>query len=91
MFSYVTGYNFTITKGTDDVAGEPGVVGNILLQEPGSTVKHVDWVWPECLVGDGGKDGGSQDMSGRNNSGRGPYNVSYSFPNGTLLPLISFD
>jgi hypothetical protein len=29
-------------------------LGNILKQEPGSTVKHVNWIWPDCLVGGGG-------------------------------------
>lgn len=40
----------------------------IMLQEPGSTVKHVNWVWPDCLVGNGG---GGDD--------RGPYNVRTPF------------
>jgi hypothetical protein len=35
--------------------------------EPSSTVKHVNWIWPECLVGD---DSGSKD------SARGTYNIS---------------
>ncbi|KAK5368413.1 hypothetical protein LTS03_007884 [Exophiala xenobiotica] len=25
----------------------------IMDQEPGSTVKHVNWAWPDCLVGNG--------------------------------------
>ncbi|KAK5033444.1 hypothetical protein LTS07_003747 [Exophiala sideris] len=37
----------------------------IMLQESGSTVKHVKWAWPDCLVGDGA--GGSE---------RGLYNIS---------------
>jgi hypothetical protein len=38
-----------------------------MVQEPSSTVKHVNWYWPDCLVGDGtGTD---------NTSARGVYNV----------------
>jgi hypothetical protein len=39
----------------------------IMVQEPGSTVKHVNWAWPDCLVGikDDDRD-------------RGSYNVRYS-------------
>lgn len=33
--------------------------------EPSSTVKHIDWPWPECLVGEGS--GGAA---------RGKYNIS---------------
>jgi hypothetical protein len=36
-----------------------------MAQEPSSTVKHVNWIWPDCLVGDG--------TTG--NSDRGAYNV----------------
>ncbi|KIW23535.1 uncharacterized protein PV07_11726 [Cladophialophora immunda] len=43
--------------------------GEIMAQESGSTVKHVNWAWPDCLVGDGGQDSGSS-------SDRGSYNVS---------------
>ena len=39
-----------------------------MLQEPGSTVKHVNWYWPDCLVGDGQP----KDI----NDVRGVYNVS---------------
>lgn len=61
---------------------------SIMLQESGSTVKHVNWVWPSCLVGNGGANnddcaaGGNLDdcLSG---VARGPYNVSL------LLPLYS--
>jgi hypothetical protein len=62
LYSYKTGNNFTVTNGTE---GENGAsLGDIMRQEEGSTVKHVNWVWPDCLVGDG-------------NSGddRGAYNV----------------
>jgi hypothetical protein len=37
-----------------------------MLSEPGSTVKHVKWTWPDCLVGDGQPTGDSD---------RGVYNV----------------
>lgn len=64
LSSYATGKNFTISNGTA-TAGNASL-GEIMLQEPGSTVKHVDWVWPDCLVGDGDKKDGSA---------RGVYNV----------------
>ncbi|EXJ86307.1 hypothetical protein A1O3_03258 [Capronia epimyces CBS 606.96] len=41
----------------------------IMAQESGSTVKHVNWAWPDCLVGDG-------QASSANSSARGAYNVS---------------
>lgn len=41
-----------------------------MLSEPGSTVKHVKWVWPDCLVGDGSQ------KQGLGNTDRGVYNVS---------------
>lgn len=57
------GKNFTISNGTNNMAP----LTNILEQEEGSTVKHVNFEWPLCLVGDG-----------RNAQGtaRGSYNVS---------------
>jgi hypothetical protein len=24
-----------------------------MAQEPSSTVKHINWIWPDCLVGNG--------------------------------------
>ena len=39
-----------------------------MLQEPGSTVKHVKWLWPDCLVGDG--------QPKTPDSDRGAYNIS---------------
>ncbi|KAF9894094.1 hypothetical protein FE257_009067 [Aspergillus nanangensis] len=57
--------NFTISNGTS--SDSDAYVGPILGLEPSSTVKHVDWTWPECFVGDG--DGGS-------GSARGDYNIS---------------
>ncbi|KAI0102218.1 hypothetical protein GGR51DRAFT_528156 [Nemania sp. FL0031] len=66
MYSYDTGRNFTITNGT---AGENNAsLGDIMLSEPGSTVKHVKWVWPDCLIGDGKPDSSDSD--------RGAYNIS---------------
>ena len=53
----------------------------VMLQESGSTVKHVNWVWPGCLVGDGkDNDGncGNSRGSAQNcldGNARGPYNV----------------
>lgn len=40
LYSYDTNRNLTIRNDT-----------TVLDQEPGSTVKHVNWVWPDCLVG----------------------------------------
>lgn len=65
LSSYTTGKNFTISNGTAS-AGNASL-GEIMEQEPGSTVKHVNWVWPDCLVGDGSPSG---------NSSRGLYNIS---------------
>lgn len=66
LYSYDTGKNFTITNGTAG-AGNASL-GDIMFQEPGSTVKHVKWVWPDCLVGDGQPNGVG--------SARGFYNIS---------------
>ncbi|TVY22948.1 hypothetical protein LHYA1_G008176 [Lachnellula hyalina] len=66
LSSYTTGKNFTISNGTAG-AGNASL-GAIMQQEPGSTVKHVNWVWPDCLVGDGDPTG--------SNSSRGVYNIS---------------
>ncbi|KAG2416188.1 hypothetical protein HFD88_007381 [Aspergillus terreus] len=57
--------NFTISNGTSP--DSHAYVGPVLDLEPSSTVKHVDWTWPACLVGEG--DGGS-------GSARGDYNIS---------------
>ncbi|KAJ1331522.1 hypothetical protein MN608_04981 [Microdochium nivale] len=64
--SYVTGRNLTVTNGTASV--DNSSLGDIMLSEPGSTVKHVKWIWPECLVGDG--------QPGSPDSDRGQYNIS---------------
>ena len=66
LYSYDTGRNFTISNGT--ATAHNASIGNILAQEPGSTVKHVNWVWPDCLVGNGAPGGSHSD--------RGAYNIS---------------
>ncbi|KAJ8110105.1 hypothetical protein OPT61_g6969 [Boeremia exigua] len=47
--------NLTISNGTTNTPP----MANILEQEEGSTVKHVNFEWPLCLVGDGGDAKGS--------------------------------
>ncbi|KIY03588.1 uncharacterized protein Z520_00279 [Fonsecaea multimorphosa CBS 102226] len=66
LFSYVTGLNLTISNGT---SFQNAGCAEIMAQESGSTVKHVNWAWPDCLVGNGDDDSGSS-------SDRGSYNVS---------------
>ncbi len=48
--------------------------------EPGSTVKHVKWVWPDCLVGDGGQG------KARKDTDRGVYNMRLS-PSSCFLSI----
>ncbi|KAF2836436.1 hypothetical protein M501DRAFT_939468 [Patellaria atrata CBS 101060] len=64
LTSYDTNKNFTISNGT--TRAPP--LAPILNQEPGSTVKHVNWAWPGCLVGDGQRAGPD--------SARGQYNIT---------------
>lgn len=66
LYSYDTGRNFTITNGT--ASANNASLGDIMFQEPGSTVKHVKWMWPDCLVGDG--------QPTTLDSARGVYNIS---------------
>ncbi|KAI1434575.1 hypothetical protein GGR50DRAFT_391448 [Xylaria sp. CBS 124048] len=66
LSSYETGRNFTITNGT--ASANNATLGDIMLSEPGSTVKHVTWTWPDCLIGDG--------KPTSSHSDRGNYNVS---------------
>ncbi|CAG8089490.1 unnamed protein product [Penicillium nalgiovense] len=66
LFLTSDSHNFTISNGTKP-ASNTSYVGPVLDLEPSSTVKHVNWIWPECLVGD---DSGSKD------SARGTYNIS---------------
>lgn len=67
MSSYATGRNFTITNGTASGTFNASL-GDILQSERGSTVKHVKWRWPDCLVGDG--------QPREAGSARGAYNIS---------------
>lgn len=53
LTSYTTGLNLTVTNATWPPTNGSGSTANIMFQEPGSTVKHVNWMWPECLVGNG--------------------------------------
>ncbi|WYZ34705.1 hypothetical protein EsH8_I_000981 [Colletotrichum jinshuiense] len=66
LSSYTTGRNFTITNGT--ATANNASLGDIMFQEPGSTVKHVNWIWPDCLVGNGQPSSTASD--------RGAYNIS---------------
>jgi hypothetical protein len=68
--------NGTMSNGEKDAGCQ-----QIMLQESGSTVKHVNWVWPECLVGNDGADNGDCAAGGDlteclNGVARGAYNVS---------------
>ncbi|KAJ5360302.1 Mannosyltransferase 1 CMT1 [Penicillium concentricum] len=66
LFLTSESHNFTISNGTKP-ASNTSYVGPVLDLEPSSTVKHVNWIWPECLVGDG---------SDSEDSARGAYNIS---------------
>ncbi|KAK4193329.1 hypothetical protein QBC35DRAFT_102912 [Podospora australis] len=66
LYSYETGRNFTISNGTESAT--IASLGDIMTSEPGSTVKHVKWTWPDCLVGDG--------QPSEIDSARGVYNIS---------------
>jgi hypothetical protein len=64
-----------------------------MLQESGSTVKHVNWVWPDCLVGDGGANNGNcgngkgSIQNCLEGTARGPYNVRlHPLSNNYLMP-----
>lgn len=70
LYSYDTGRNFTISNGT--ATSNNASLGEIMTQESGSTVKHINWVWPDCLAGDGQPQGSDSD--------RGTYNVRAPFP-----------
>lgn len=52
----------------------------VMLQESGSTVKHINWVWPDCLIGVAGINSGNCNGQGSvlsclEGTARGPYNV----------------
>lgn len=66
LSSYDTNHNFTISNGT--ASADAAALGRILSQEQSSTVKHVNWVWPDCLVGSG--------QPAALDSARGVYNIS---------------
>ncbi|POS68841.1 hypothetical protein DHEL01_v212766 [Diaporthe helianthi] len=66
LSSYSTGRNLTVSNGT--VSSNNASLGDIMSQEPGSTVKHVRWTWPACLAGDGEPTASDSD--------RGNYNIS---------------
>jgi hypothetical protein len=80
LTSYDLGHNFTISNATSSSGSLPFL--NILQQEPGSTVKHVNWVYPlvssvppcqthltaQCLVSSTGSQTGP--------NARGVYNIS---------------
>jgi hypothetical protein len=67
LSSYTTGKNFTISNGT--ATANNASLGEIMEQESSSTVKHVNWFWPDCLVGNG--------PPSSDNSSRGLYNVGF--------------
>lgn len=71
LYSYDTGRNLTVTNGT--ASANNASLGDIMQQEPGSTVKHINWVWPSCLVGDG-------QPADDDDSDRGQYNVIHHVP-----------
>lgn len=70
LYSYDASRNFTVSNGTASAANAS--LGPVLDQEAGSTVKHVRWVWPDCLVGDGQPTTADSD--------RGAYNVRVVVP-----------
>lgn len=74
LYSYTTGRNFTLAHPDED--DDSDALGDIMAQEDGSTVKHLNWVWPDCLVGDGEPSDSDSD--------RGIYNVR-------LLPASTAD
>ncbi|KAL4816685.1 hypothetical protein BDW67DRAFT_184513 [Aspergillus spinulosporus] len=65
--------NLTISNGTNPSDSESGYVGPVLDLEPGSTVKHVNWVWPKCFVGSGD---GNGDKDGDDGDWRGEWNIT---------------
>lgn len=63
LTSTITRKNFTISNVTTSTPP----LADILNQESGQTVKHINFEWPDCLVGDN-KDEGA--------TARGDYNIS---------------
>ncbi|OJJ48231.1 hypothetical protein ASPZODRAFT_62128 [Penicilliopsis zonata CBS 506.65] len=68
LTSYEKSLNFTISNGTEPAHNSTAYVGPVLTLEPSSTVKHVNWIWPACLVGNGDSSSSSSD--------RGTYNIT---------------
>ncbi|KAF1937865.1 hypothetical protein EJ02DRAFT_355839 [Clathrospora elynae] len=64
LTSTVMQKNFTISNITTSTPP----FADIMDQESGQTVKHINFEWPECLVGDGKDDEGA--------TARGDYNIS---------------
>ncbi|KAF1838392.1 hypothetical protein BDW02DRAFT_644612 [Decorospora gaudefroyi] len=56
--------NFTISNITTSTPP----FADIMVQESGSTVKHINFEWPQCLAGDGNDQDGT--------TARGDYNIS---------------
>ncbi|KAF2876700.1 hypothetical protein BDV95DRAFT_536524 [Massariosphaeria phaeospora] len=56
--------NFTISNITTDTPP----LADIMNQEPGQTVKHINFEWPDCLVGDG--------QDNIEDTARGDYNIT---------------
>jgi hypothetical protein len=71
LYSYDTGRNFTVVDGTWGTDVAP--LGTVMMQEPRSTVKHINWVWPSCLEGNG--------QPRTLDSDRGTYNVNLAGSN----------
>ncbi|KAL9109337.1 MAG: hypothetical protein Q9227_005967 [Pyrenula ochraceoflavens] len=83
LTSFTTLFNLTISNGTLSTNTPP--LAPVLTQEPSSTVKHINWLWPSCLVGDGSSStaksssttaGPSSPSSSTIVNARGPYNIS---------------
>ncbi|KAL2826450.1 hypothetical protein BDW59DRAFT_160969 [Aspergillus cavernicola] len=71
LTSTETEKNLTISNGTTTTTNSTAYIGPVLDLEPSSTVKHINWIWPECFVGEGDGDGDSSSSSARGN-----YNIS---------------
>ncbi|RWQ91960.1 hypothetical protein C8Q69DRAFT_448043 [Paecilomyces variotii] len=83
LTSYTTIHNFTISNNTSPppATTPPAFIGPILSLEPSSTVKHIDWFWPACLVGNGAPQSTTTSSSSLGTgtgttSARGEYNIS---------------
>lgn len=70
LYSYETGRNFTVAHPRE--ADNDDAHGDLMAQQEGSTVKHINWRWPDCLTGDGQPTDADSD--------RGIYNVRDNGP-----------